>query len=130
MNYTEFTKSRRLKEKIAVNILKSIAMISILTTIAILFFLFYETFNFFTTEMEAGGFVRPWEFLFGTKWTPLFKPQSFGILPLVAGTLLVTLIAVVVALILGLSIAVFLSEYAPENIRRVIRKITWTQGNR
>ena len=123
MNYTEFTKSRRFKEKIAINILKSIASISILTTIAILFFLFFETFNFFTTEMKDGGFVKPWDFLFGTKWTPLFKPQSFGILPLVAGTLLVTVIAVIVALILGLSIAVFLSEYAPENIRRVIKPI-------
>lgn len=123
MNYTEFTKSRRFKEKIAINILKFIASISILTTIAILFFLFFETFNFFTTEMEDGGFVKPWDFLFGTKWTPLFKPQSFGILPLVAGTLLVTVIAVIVALILGLSISVFLSEYAPENIRRVIKPI-------
>ena len=122
MDYTEFTKARRFRERFAINILRSIAMISILTTIAILFFLFYETFNFFTNEMEDGGFVKPWEFLFGTKWTPLFKPQSFGILPLVAGTLLVTIIAVIVALILGLSIAVFLSEYAPENIRRIIKQ--------
>ena len=123
MDYTEFTKARRFRERFAINILRSIAMISILTTIAILFFLFYETFNFFTTEMDGGGFVKPWEFLFGTKWTPLFKPQSFGILPLVAGTILVTIIAVIVALILGLSISVFLSEYAPENIRRIIKPI-------
>ena len=123
MNYTEFTKSRRQKEKIAILILRSIASISVLTTIAILFFLVYETFNFFTTQMESGGYVKPWDFLFGTKWTPLFKPQSFGILPLVAGTLLVTVIAVTVAIILGLSTAIFLSEYAPENVRRVIKPI-------
>ena len=123
MNYTEFTKSRRQKEKIAILILRSIASISVLTTIAILFFLTYETFNFFTTQMENGGYVRPWDFLFGTKWTPLFKPQSFGILPLLAGTLLVTVIAVTVAIILGLSTAIFLSEYAPENVRRVIKPI-------
>ena len=123
MNYTEFTKSRRQKEKIAILILRSIASISVLTTLAILFFLTYETFNFFTTQMENGGYVRPWDFLFGTKWTPLFKPQSFGILPLVAGTLLVTVIAVTVAIILGLSTAIFLSEYAPENVRRVIKPI-------
>jgi phosphate transport system permease protein len=73
--------------------------------------------------MENGGYVKPWDFLFGTKWTPLFKPQSFGILPLVAGTLLVTIIAVTVAIILGLSTAIFLSEYAPENVRRVIKPI-------
>ncbi|MEC7880388.1 MAG: phosphate ABC transporter permease subunit PstC [Chloroflexota bacterium] len=123
MSYTEYTKSRRLKEKIAILILKSIALISVITTIAILSFLILETFNFFTTEMEDGGFVKPWDFLFGTKWTPLFKPQSFGILPLVAGTLLVTVIAVTVAIILGLSTAIFLSEYAPENLRRVIKPI-------
>lgn len=123
MNYTEFTKSRRQKEKIAILILRSIASISVLTTIAILFFLTYETFNFFTTQMENGGYVKPWDFLFGTKWTPLFSPQSFGILPLVAGTLLVTVIAVTVAIILGLSTAIFLSEYAPENVRRVIKPI-------
>jgi len=123
VSYTEYTKSRRLKEKIAILILKSIALISVITTIAILSFLILETFNFFTTEMEDGGFVKPWDFLFGTKWTPLFKPQSFGILPLVAGTLLVTVIAVTVAIILGLSTAIFLSEYAPENLRRVIKPI-------
>ena len=123
MEYTEYTKSRRQKEKFAVLILRSISLLSVLTTIAILFFLSFETFNFFTTEMEDGRFVKPWDFLFGTKWTPLFKPQSFGILPLVAGTLLVTVIAVTVAIVLGLSTAVFLSEYAPENVRRVIKPI-------
>jgi len=123
LDYTEYTKSRRQREKFAVLVLRSISLISVLTTIAILFFLLFETFNFFTTEMDDGGFVKPWDFLFGTKWTPLFKPQSFGILPLVAGTLLVTIIAVTVAIILGLSTAVFLSEYAPENVRRVIKPI-------
>ena len=74
MNYTEFTKSRRLKEKIAVNILKSIAMISILTTIAILFFLFYETFNFFKTigiETNRSFFLDEYHFLSNLPW-PFF----------------------------------------------------------
>lgn len=123
MNYSDYTKARRQKEKLAIIILRLIASISILTTVAILFFLFYETFNFFTTKIEGGGYVKPWDFLFGTKWTPLFKPQSFGILPLVAGTLLVAVIAVAVAIVLGLSIAIFLSEYAHENLRRVIKPI-------
>ena len=123
MNYSDYTKSRRRREGVAVFILKLIAAISVLTTIAILFFLFFETFNFFTTEMKDGNFVKPWDFLFGTKWTPLFTPQSFGVLPLVAGTLLVTVIAVIVAIILGLSTAVFLAEYAHENVRRFCKPI-------
>jgi len=123
VNYREYTKTRRQREKLAILTLRSISLISVITTIAILFFLFFETFNFFTTEMDDGGVVKPWDFLFGTKWTPMFKPQSFGILPLVAGTLLVTIIAVSVAILLGLSTAIFLSEYAPENLRRVIKPI-------
>ena len=60
------------------------------------------------------------EFLTGTEWTPLFANQHFGVLPLVAGTLLVSAIAMVVALPLGLLSAIYLSEYAPT--RRAARR--------
>ncbi len=75
---------------------------------------------------DAVGFfidIPFWEFLFGTKWTALFVPQSFGVLPLVAGTLLVALIAGAIALILGMGAAIFLSEYAPEGLRKVLKPI-------
>jgi phosphate transport system permease protein len=61
------------------------------------------------------------EFITGTQWTPLFTPQHFGILPLISGTLLVTFIALTVAVPVGLGSAVFLSEYAHEEVRRVIK---------
>ena len=63
------------------------------------------------------------EFLTGTEWTPLFSEKHFGILPLVAGTLLVSGIAVVVALPAGLLLAIYLSEYAPAGVRRVVKPL-------
>ena len=62
-----------------------------------------------------------WDFLTGTRWTPILKPTSFGVLPLVAGTLLVTALAVIVALPIGLATAIYLAEYAPDRARRVLK---------
>ncbi|MBA2259174.1 MAG: phosphate ABC transporter permease subunit PstC, partial [Acidobacteria bacterium] len=63
------------------------------------------------------------EFLFGTEWTPLFYDKHFGVLPLVSGTLLASAIAMLVALPSGLLIAIYLSEYAPGQIRRIVRPV-------
>ncbi len=62
-------------------------------------------------------------FLTGTEWTPLFANRQFGVLPLVVGTLLVSAIAMLVALPMGLLSAVYLSEYAPDGVRRVIKPV-------
>src|SRR5690606_30016087 len=73
---------------------------------------------------QAFGFFREvsvFEFLFGTRWAPILRPQSFGVLPLVAGTLLVSVIALAVAVPTGLAIAIFLSEYAPARVRRTLK---------
>ncbi|HEY9571387.1 MAG TPA: phosphate ABC transporter permease subunit PstC [Metalysinibacillus sp.] len=93
------------------------AAFSVLTTFAIVFTLIFETFEFFQR-------VSITDFLFGTEWLPFSgKEPLFGILPLIAGTLKVTLIAVVVAVPLGIASAVYLSEYASEGARRVIKPI-------
>tara|TARA_B100001245_G_scaffold82847_1_gene59496 strand:- start:197 stop:1105 length:909 start_codon:yes stop_codon:yes gene_type:complete len=92
------------------------AALSILTTVAILVTLIYQASSFFFE-------VSLWEFLTGTRWTPILKPRAYGVLPLVSGTLLVTLIAAAVALPIGLMTAIFLSEYAPDKIRRIIKPI-------
>jgi phosphate transport system permease protein len=60
-------------------------------------------------------------FLFGTVWTPLFSTKQFGVLPLVTGTVLVSLIAMAVALPAGLLSAIYLSEFAPQTVRRVAK---------
>lgn len=90
------------------------ALISILTTVAIVLSL----------VSQAAGFFREvpiWEFLTGIRWTPILKPQSFGVLPLVSGTLLIAILAAAVALPVGLATAIFLSEYAPDKVRRIIK---------
>jgi phosphate transport system permease protein len=92
------------------------AAISLLTTAGIIYALLEETIVFFR-EVGVG------EFLFGTKWTPLFQPASFGVLPLVAGTLATTLIGLLVAIPLGLGAAIYLSEYARPRVRKVIKPI-------
>ena len=92
------------------------ALISILTTAGILITLVREAFSFFLE-------ISVWDFLFGTEWRAQFVPRKFGILPLVAGTMLVALIAGVIALILGMGAAIFLSEYAPDRLRRVLKPI-------
>lgn len=75
-----------------------------------------ETINFFKQ-------VSVWDFLTGTRWSPILKPTSYGVLPLVVGTLLVSTIAMAVALPAGLGAAIFLSEYAPDRVRRIIKPI-------
>jgi len=92
------------------------AALSVLVTAGILSVLTVETMQFFRT-------VSPVEFLFGTVWTPLFSQQSFGVLPLVGGTALVSVIAMCVAGPAGLLTAVYLSEYAPASVRRVVKPV-------
>lgn len=90
------------------------AAASVLITGGIIAVLLAETFAFLRE-------VPLQEFLFGTEWTPLFSEKRFGVLPLVAGTVVVSLIAMVIALPAGLLAAIYLSEYAPPGVRRVVK---------
>ncbi len=104
----------RIGEGIIKLILISAAAVSILTTFGILLSVAVPAVEFFS-EIPLPTF------LFGTEWTPLFKDGSFGVLPLVSGTLVITAIAVLVAIPLGLGSAIYLSEYAPARVRRVLK---------
>ena len=105
---------RKIKEKIIEKALLFSALITILTTIGIIWVLFAESFSFFRE-------VPLLDFLTDTKWTPLYAEKHFGILPLITGTLLTTFIAVGVALPTGLTIAVYLNEYAPAKFSKSIK---------
>ncbi|MDC1025255.1 phosphate ABC transporter permease subunit PstC [Flavobacteriales bacterium] len=107
---------KKKKEKIIEFILKLASLITILTTIGILWVLLTESYSFFKE-------VSIVDFLTDTQWTPLFVRKHFGILPLVAGTLLTTLVAVIVALPIGITIAIYLSEYAPKSFKKVIKPL-------
>ena len=104
------------KEKFIEFVLKLASLITILTTIGILWVLLSESYYFFKQ-------VSIVEFLTDTQWTPLFVRKHFGILPLVAGTLLTTLVAVIVALPIGITIAIYLSEYAPKRFKKIIKPL-------
>jgi phosphate transport system permease protein len=106
----------KMKEKGTEVILFLSALSTILITLSTVFILFYEGLGFFKV-------VSLMEFLTGTQWTPLFAQPKFGILPLVAGTFLVTGIAVIVALPMGLIVAVYLSEYAPFKVKEIAKPI-------
>ncbi|MCH2674470.1 MAG: phosphate ABC transporter permease subunit PstC [Chloroflexota bacterium] len=91
-------------------------ILSILVTVGIIAVLLFEAVKFF-------GEVSFWEFITGTRWTPLFSSKQFGVLALVAGTTLTAALAMLVALPLGLLSAIYLSEYAPEKVRRPVKPI-------
>jgi phosphate transport system permease protein len=69
------------------------------------------------------GDVGFFDYLFGTKWSPLFEPASFGVVPLITGTFLITGIALLVAIPLGLGSAIYLSEYAAPRTRKTVKPI-------
>jgi phosphate transport system permease protein len=90
------------------------ALVSVLTTVGILVALLQPTIEFFR-EVDIV------DYLTGTSWAPLFSPHSFGVLPLVVGTLTTTFWACLVALSFGLGAAIFLSEYARGRTRRYLK---------
>ena len=92
------------------------AAVSILTTLGIVLTLLRETILFFQQ-------VSIVEFFTETRWTPLFASKKFGIWPLVNGTVLVAAGAMIIALPLGLLAAIYMSEYASENMRRILKPI-------
>jgi phosphate transport system permease protein len=107
-------RAKRPSERVIELLLVLSGLVSVLTTAGILYTLAAETMAFFAE-------VSLWEFLTGTEWTPLFTDKHFGILPLVAGTLLTSGIAIAVALPFGLMAAIYLSEFAPSWARRALK---------
>jgi len=90
------------------------ALVSVATTVGIVVALLEPSVEFFRE-------VSIVDFFSGDRWAPLFKPASFGIQPLLVGTLMVTFWACVVCLPFGLGAAVYLSEYASPRVRRTLK---------
>jgi phosphate transport system permease protein len=104
----------RRREKIMEGVLFLCAASSVLITVAIVAVLLYESYGFFA-HVPLG------DFLTDTVWTPLFANPRYGILPLLNGTLLATLVALCVAGPLGLTAAIYLSEFASPGVREVVK---------
>jgi phosphate transport system permease protein len=105
-------------------VLLACAGVAVLTTIGIVFSVLFEALHFFSK-------VSPIDFLFGLQWSPQTAMRAdqvgasgiFGIVPLIVGTLLITVIAMLVAGPLGLFSAIYMAEYATPRIRAVVKPI-------
>jgi len=113
--FLRIRKSKRV-EKLLWPVLASAGLFSILVTALIIYVLFHETWQFFKI-------VSVFDFLTGAKWEPLLEPKSFGVLPLISGTALITLGAAIISIPTGVLVGVYLSEYANPTFRRWIKPV-------
>jgi len=104
------------KEKIIESFLSFAAILNLFITVSIILVLLIESVSFFKS-------ISIIEFLTSKEWTPLFDKKSYGILPLLCGTFLTSIIALLFAVPVGLSIAVYLSEYAHPVFKRNVKPL-------
>lgn len=104
------------KENTIKSILFIINLIAILITVSIFIILLKESIAFFTK-------VPFLNFITGKTWTPLFKPQNFGVLPLVAGTFTIVIFSSLISIPIGLLSAIYISEYASRRMRNIVKPI-------
>ncbi|MBL8397043.1 MAG: phosphate ABC transporter permease subunit PstC [Candidatus Accumulibacter sp.] len=108
--------SRHVSERVIEAVLFAAAAVSIFVTLAIVFILVRESLSFFQH-------VSIVDFLTDTQWTPLFDDAHFGIMVLLSGTAVSSMVALAVAIPLGTTIAIFLSEFASQRTREVAKPI-------
>lgn len=105
---------RNVKETLIEYVLFCAALVSVLTTVGIVYVLVSESIHFFENVPLS-------DFLTDTMWTPLFSEPRYGILPLLAGTLTTSAVALLVAIPLGTIIAIYLSEFASHRVRETVK---------
>lgn len=121
-NINPTLRARHQVERVMKVLLVLCSAVAILTTIGIVLSMVGETLKFFS-------FINPSDFFFGTTWNPRFstvgsgEQGSFGLVPLMSGTLLIAAIALLVAIPLGLMVAIYLAEYAPAKFRNTAKPI-------
>jgi phosphate transport system permease protein len=110
------TDKPRYGEKVIFGFLFLTAAISVLVTTAIVFALFYPLPRLFSE-------ISIVEFFTATEWSPGFLKPQYGVWPIVVGTLIVVITALLVAIPIGLLSAIYLSEFAPEPVRKTIKPV-------
>ncbi len=108
--------SRHLKETIIKGIFAVFAFASVLILALIVVFLFREGIPLFKG-------VSVIDFIFGTEWYPTYDPPSYGIWPLIVGSLIVTIFSCLLAVPLGVLSAVYVSEIAPASVKDIVKSI-------
>ena len=110
-------RARNLVEKAVLGLLMAASSIAILTTVGIVWSMVSETFDFFSQYPIQ-------DFFFSLTWSPNFKGGSdFGILPLIWGTLYITLVSMLVSVPIGLYAAIYLAEYASKPVRNWVKPL-------
>lgn len=109
-----FLLRRRIVGILVQGILFAAAALSVFVTAGIVYVLLSESVRFFAQ-------VSIVDFLTDTEWTPVFENPHFGIMTLISGTLVTSLIALLVAMPLGTILAIYLSEYANSRIREIVK---------
>lgn len=93
-----------------------VAFLSVLSTALIFFFLFIESFGIFQD-------VGPLDMLLGTEWQPTSENPRYGILPLIAGSLAISLGTLALALPIGLAVAIYMAEVVPEKVNEILKPV-------
>ena len=104
------------KERLYGQLLAACAVLTIAVTVGIILSLSGQALTFF-------GHVSPIDFLTGQNWSPLSNTPSYGVIPLISGTLIVTVGSAVIALPVGLGAAIYLSEYASSRVRGIVKPL-------
>jgi len=103
-----------IRERLIELVLFLAALVSVFTTVGIVYILVRESVLFFEH-------VPITKFLTDTQWTPLFDDAHFGIMVLLSGTLTSSAVALAIAIPLGTIIAIYLSEFAPFRLREIAK---------
>jgi phosphate transport system permease protein len=113
-NHQQRLRWRKSRDRVIEAGLLLAGLVAVFTTLAIVFILVSESLPFFAK-------VSVKDFLTDTMWTPMFDQPRYGILPLVAGTLVTTMVALLLAIPCGTIIAIYLSEFATHRVRETIK---------
>src|SRR3989338_5496896 len=105
---------RKIKEFIIEKLILICGLASIFFVMLIFLFLLKEGISVFKI-------AAPFKFIFGKNWYPISEPAQLGILPLILGSLLVTLGAVIISVPIGVAFAVFISEITPAELKKNLK---------
>ncbi|SDY43742.1 phosphate ABC transporter permease subunit PstC [Citreimonas salinaria] len=117
-------RARQGVERIVSGLMIFCSTVAVFTTVGIILSLTFETYRFFQAVPVS-------EFLFGTNWEPqipiradqIAAEGAFGWLPVILGTMVITVVALVVAIPIGLLSAIYLNEFAPGRVRSVVKPV-------
>ncbi|WP_426347916.1 phosphate ABC transporter permease subunit PstC [Alloiococcus sp. CFN-8] len=110
----KYKKNSRIKEKAMELLFLITAITSILAVVLICVFLF-------ASGIPAMAEVGIFDFLLGEKWAPTNNPASFGILPMIVGSLYVTAGAIIIGVPIGILTAVFMAKYCPKRLYKILK---------